>query len=450
MKRTLICTLAVGLLFGTECTVFADESVAGTYTFEESAMGGQFTVPWTLELREDDTYTLTEDNAFMGQQVYEGTYTCEDGVITTGPFENDPPQAAFFESDKSCKWTLDGDTCTPVNYNEDSSAPENGQGDDGKPDGDLPGGSLLGGGLPDGSLPEGGLPAGDGMMKMNGAAAESNADATAAYASNSESQICDIYLPEGDGTHPVIVLVHGGGFMFGDQRMEIIQPVIQAGVENGYAVVSVDYRKSGEAAFPAALSDVKAAVRFVRANAEEYGFDTDNITIWGESAGAYLALMTALTPDAEELNGDVEENREESSSVKALVDFYGPVEFYTMDEEYAALGTEDTTYSEDSSFESKFLGQAIGEDEETTYQTYWETYKDKLPEDFTLKAWIQAGNADASVPYTQSENFAERLGEVLGAENVNFGILEGAGHEDAAFYTEENLAAIFEFLKTAE
>lgn len=407
MKKALICTLAMGLLLGNGCVVWADETVAGTYTFVESAMGGQVTVPWTLELREDDTYTLTEENAFMGTQVYEGTYTSEDGVIVTGPFENDPPQATFFESDKSCKWTLEGDTCIPVNYDADASAPA-------------------------------------------GIGAESNADVTQAYASGSEAQICDIYLPEGEGIHPVIVLVHGGGFMFGDQRMELIQPVIETGVEKGYAVVSVDYRKSGEAAFPAALADVKAAVRFVRANAEEYGFDTDNITIWGESAGAYLSLMTALTPEVETLNGDVEDNGEQSSAVRALVDFYGPVEFYTMDAEYAELGIEDTSYSGEDSFESQFLGQAIGEDEEVTYQTYWENYKEELPEDFALKVWIQVGDADSSVPYTQSENFAERLGEVLGEENVNFGIIEGAEHEDAAFYTEDNLAAIFEFLGTSE
>lgn len=429
MKKALICTLTMGLLLGTGCMVMADASVAGTYTFEESAMGGQFVVPWTLELRDDDTYTLTEENAFMGQQVYEGTYTYEDGILITGPFENDPPQATFFESDKSCKWTLDGDTCTPVNY-EEGGAPSEGGIPEGKP----------------GELPEGGIPLGEGAAPT----AESDADATVAYASNSQSQICDIYLPEGDGVHPVILVVHGGGFMFGDQRMDIIRPVIEKGVENGYAVVSVDYRKSAEAAFPAALADVKAAVRFVRANGEEYGFDTDNITIWGESAGAYLSLMTALTPEVEELNGDVEENLEQSSAVKALVDFYGPVEFYTMDEEYAALGTEDTTYSEESSFESQFLGQALGADQETTYQTYWETYKESLPKDFTLKAWIQVGDADASVPYTQSENFAERLGQVLGTENVKFGVIEGAGHEDAAFYTEENLAAIFAFLSAEE
>ncbi|MCD8007738.1 MAG: alpha/beta hydrolase, partial [Clostridiales bacterium] len=192
-----------------------------------------------------------------------------------------------------------------------------------------------------------------------------------------------------------------------------------------------------------------AEVRNLRANAETYGIDADKVAIWGESAGAYLSLMTALTPEVEDLNGDVTDNLEQSSAVTALVDFYGPVEFYTMDAEYEALGIEGTTYSSEDSFESAFVGQAIGEDEETTYKTWWYTYVNQLPEDFTLSAWIQVGDSDTSVPYTQSQNFAEKLTEVLGEDSVTFGIIEGAEHEDDLFYTDDNLAQVFDFLANA-
>ena len=265
------------------------------------------------------------------------------------------------------------------------------------------------------------------------------------YASNHEDQICDIYLPERNTLTPVIVLVHGGGFKFGDQGMTVIQPVIEAAVAHGYAVVSVDYRKSGDATYPAALSDVKAAVRFVRAKAERFDFDTDKIVIWGESAGAYLAAMTALTPEVEALNGDVTDHKDYTSDVAALVDFYGPIEFYTMQAESDALGL-GKDFNGESSFESAFLGQALDKDKTKTYETYWETYKDSLPKKFELGAWIQVGNADARVPYTQSQNFADRLADVIGEENVKFGIIEGADHEDDLFYTDENLAAVFAYL----
>ena len=386
-----------------EPTPPAPDLPAGSYSFSEAAMGGAFTVEWELELREDGTYTIIEHNPFMGDLSYEGEYTVDaDGVVTTLPFEGEPPMAEFFEADKSCKWTLDGENCKPVNYVESGDAPAE----------------------------EGGL-------------------AGIKYASNSEAQVLDIHLPEGEGPFPVIALVHGGGFLFGDQAMPIIQPVIDAGTAAGWAVVSVDYRKSGEAAFPAALADVKAAVRFVRANAEQYGFDAERLAIWGESAGAYLALMTAQTPEVAELNGDVTENLECSSAVSALVDFYGPVEFWTMDAEYAALGREDTNFATSESFESKFLGFPVGEDEAATYASYWGSYTDALPADFALSAWIQVGDADQNVPYTQSVNFAERLSALLGEDRVSFSIIEGAAHEDAQFYTEENLAAVLEFLSGA-
>ena len=372
---------------------------AGSYSFSESAMGGAFTVEWELELREDGTCTIVEHNPFMGDLTYEGEYEWDGETVTTLPFEGEPPLAEFFEADKSCLWTLDGESCKPVKYTESGA-------DD----------TVESGGLTD--------------IK---------------YASNSGAQVLDIHQPEGDGPNPVIVLVHGGGFAFGDQSMPIIQSVIDAAVNAGYAVVSVDYRKSGEAAFPAALADVKAAVRFVRANAAEYGFDEDNIAIWGESAGAYLALMTALTPEVAELNGDVADNLEYSSTVKALVSFYAPVEFCTMDAEYAALGRTDTNVATADSFESKFLGFPIGKDEPAAYASYWGTYVDQLPAEFALKAWIQVGDADRNVPYTQSVNFAERLAEITGDVNVSFSIIEGAGHEDSAFYTAENLADVLRF-----
>ena len=268
------------------------------------------------------------------------------------------------------------------------------------------------------------------------------------YASQSESQVCDIYIPSGKGSFPVIALVHGGGFAFQNQKMKVIEPVAQYAVAHGYAVVSIDYRKSSEAQFPGALSDVKAAIRFIRANADRYKLNANDITIWGESAGAYLAVMTALTPTVTELNGDVvaeaTDNAGVSSAVKAAVDFYGPIEFYTMDSEFAALGKEGTKYSGENSFESKYLGQAVGANKAETYRTYWESYKNTIPSN--IKVWIQAGTGDLSVPYTQSKNLAQRLSSIIGNEKVHFSTIEGAKHMDSVFYTDENLAQVFAFL----
>jgi acetyl esterase/lipase len=391
-----------------------DVSVAGTYYFQESAMGGKLTVDWYLTLNEDGTYELKE-NGPMGESVFEGTYTADGEVVTTGPFDG-TVEADFFEADNSCQWILDGENCTPANLGETSSE---------------------------------GMGAMKGLGGFDMAKTESDADyPNVSYASNSSSQVCDIYLPEGEGDFPVIILYHGGGFMFGDQNMDIIQPVISSALKHGYAVVSADYRKSSEAVFPAAVADAKAVVRFVKENAKEYGFDSERIAVWGESAGAYLATMTALTPGEEFLDGDVTDCNTQDESVKALVDFYGPIEFYTMDEEYTDMGQEENANHSKGSFECNFLGvDDMTADKDATYASYWETYAESVPKD--IKVWIQTGTQDVQVPNTQSQNLAERLGKVIGTDNVSFSLIEGAGHEDDLFYTEENLEQVFDFLANA-
>lgn len=427
MRRVISTVVSAALLLSlagcgaasTEASSSAVSAVsaiqAGTYTYEETLPFG--TVPWTLNLAEDGTYTLTFKD-FGGQEnTYTGTYTTEgDTVTTSAPNEGvDGIQASFFNEDFSCVWTLNADgTLKPVN-------------DAGMVD--------FAGGLPD---------------KMDGAKPESNADyQNVAYASNSKNEVMDIYKAgNATGKDPVIVVVHGGGFKFGDQSMPIIQPIIEAGTANGYVVASVDYRKSGEAAFPAAVGDVKAAVRYLKAHAEEYGIDPEKIVVWGESAGAYLAAMTATTPNVDSLNADVSDNLEQDSTVAALVDFYGPIEFATMDEEFTALGDTASANHTEGSFESDFVGvDDLSANPDKTAATWWGTYKDQTPTD--LYAWIQAGTADANVPYTQSEHFAEALSEVVGNDHVQYSVLEGAVHEDDRFYTEENLNDVFAFLTDA-
>lgn len=414
MGKKYISILLAVLLTLTICStgVQAAEAAQAIYTFEFDGMMGKETAQF--ELFPDGVCQFSLPGNPVLKDVYAGTFTREGDTVTVEGLANVDTTSSF-TTPGLWDWIVDGGTVITVDDAAGTFVPAGGTG-----------GSTAG--APSG---ETGLPVG--LTNV-------------AYASASAAQVCNIYTPEGAEKAPVIVLVHGGGFAFGDQAMAIIQPVIKAAVANGYAVVSVDYRKSSEAAFPGALADVKAAVRFVRANAEEYGFDAGHITIWGESAGAYLSLMTALTPDVAELNGDVTDNTGISSAVTALVSFYAPVEFWTMDEEYASLGNTNSAFATDSSFESKFLGQNIGADQEKTYTTYWETYAGQLPESFTLSAWIQVGNADARVPYTQSEHFAARLAERIGADHVHFGILDGADHEDDAFYTDENLSAVFAWL----
>jgi acetyl esterase/lipase len=123
-----------------------------------------------------------------------------------------------------------------------------------------------------------------------------------AYRSDTgEAGLLDVVIPEnpGDSRLPALVFVHGGGWRSGSKHRPLfVLPALRYAAA-GYVCITINYRLAQEAPFPAALEDVKTAVRWLRAHADEYNVDPDRIGAFGNSAGAHLALMLALTtPDA--------------------------------------------------------------------------------------------------------------------------------------------------------
>lgn len=268
---------------------------------------------------------------------------------------------------------------------------------------------------------------------------------TVSYANQSDSQVMDIYFHKSRKKSPVIVLIHGGAFMFGNQKMELIKPVIKMAVNKGYVVASVDYRKSNESKFPSSIFDIKSSVLYLKSHSKEYGIDSNKIILWGESAGGYLALMAALTPTVSKFEKNMVQPLILPNIVSAMVLFYPPVEFYTMKKEYESWG--DSVHG-DGKFESIYLGvDNIYLHKDYCDRAYWETYKGELPTDFKLSTWIQTGDEnDIKVPFTQSKNLSDRLSSIQGID-ISYEQIINAGHEDTAFYTEENLSKIFIWLK---
>ncbi len=148
-----------------------------------------------------------------------------------------------------------------------------------------------------------------------------------AYADNPHPrQYLDLYLPEQiDAPVPVILWVHGGGWITGDKAGG---PALQLAAR-GFAVASMNYRFSHDAIFPAQLHDCKAAVRFLRAHASQYGMNPQHIGAWGASAGGHLVSMLGLTTNHEPFEGTLG-NPNQSSSVQAVVDWFGPTDFITL------------------------------------------------------------------------------------------------------------------------
>jgi acetyl esterase/lipase len=133
-------------------------------------------------------------------------------------------------------------------------------------------------------------------------------------------QKLDIYIPNKRiaTPTPAVVWIHGGGWSGGDKFPSQVGMLAQ----NGFLCVSINYRLSGVAQFPAAVEDCKCSIRWLRAHAAEYGIDPDNIGVWGGSAGGHLALMVALVDKSAGLEG-TGGWADFSSSVQAVCSFYG-------------------------------------------------------------------------------------------------------------------------------
>ena len=287
-----------------------------------------------------------------------------------------------------------------------------------------------------------GMPAGS-IGEPGGVAAPAATDAEVPYATVSASQVLDIWLPTtGARPFPLVILVHGGAFMGGDKAMEGAN--VRAVLAAGYAAASLDYRLSGEAIFPAAARDVKAAVRFLRANAGSYGIDPDRFAAWGESAGGNLVALIGTTGDrASVLDDPALGNAGVSSAVAAVVDWYGPTNFLLMDAQFAAASPaacNGTTQAHDpaDSPESAYLGAAIQTVPDLARASNPITY---IAAAGSLPAWqIAHGDSDCQVPSQQSAILDDAL-RAAGA-TTTFNLVAGAGHGDQAFTVSQTASAL--------
>ncbi len=157
--------------------------------------------------------------------------------------------------------------------------------------------------------------------------------------------LLDLYLPDRPAAPaPVVVWIHGGGWMYGDRGQ--VPPVLGHFAGHGLAVASIEYRLSGQAIFPAQLDDVRTAVRWLREHADGYGLDAGAVGLWGSSAGAHLAALAATSA------------RDEADRVRAVCDGYGPTRLQDMD---AQRRPQDVIHGPRGSAEGRLLGVATGD-----------------------------------------------------------------------------------------
>jgi acetyl esterase/lipase len=237
----------------------------------------------------------------------------------------------------------------------------------------------------------------------------------------------DLYLPaKADHPLPVIVWIHGGAWLAGSKEG---CPATWF-TTRGFAAASINYRLSQHAVFPAQIEDCKAAIRWLRANAEKYNLDAKHIGVWGASAGGHLVALLGTTGDVKELEGK-EGNLDQSSRVQCVVDWFGPSDFTKM-----GSGRGDA-----NSPEGKLIGGAIQEHQDEAAKANPVTYVTKDDAPFL----IMHGDEDKVVPINQSELLDEALRKA-GVEST-FIRVAGNGHGGPGFMNAENRKKIMDFFE---
>lgn len=256
---------------------------------------------------------------------------------------------------------------------------------------------------------------------------------------DSMSLLMDLLTYKDDIIRPCVVYVVGGGFSFVSKERNLYDRYEVA--KAGYVVASVQYHVISNGIYSDAVKDIKAAIRYLRANAKKYGIDAENIAVWGESAGGYLAAMVGTTNGVKKFEAG--ENLDQSSDVKAAIDVYGLSDLTKIGADYdeAAANAHYTVISPDGQFiHGKNSGLTSLDKPEVVAQANPINYVDKNDPPFLLFH----GTQDMSVSPSQTLLLHNALREA-GVSSTRY-VIEGAGHASAEFSDPQVIKIIVDFL----
>jgi acetyl esterase/lipase len=231
-------------------------------------------------------------------------------------------------------------------------------------------------------------------------------------------QMLDLLLPKKkvDKKPPLVVFIHGGAWRGGSRNVGMAR-LPELLEKTGYAGATISYRLTDEAIWPSQIHDCKAAIRFLRANADKYGYDGEKIAVWGTSAGGHLVAMLGTSGDVKELEGDLGANDEVSSRVQAVINYFGPSELLTM-------GDFDSTMDHNGpdAPESKLVGGELQKNPDKAKSASPITYMSKDDPPYL----IVHGDKDPLVPIQQSVKL-DALFDRTGVNSIFIKVL-GGGH----------------------
>lgn len=242
----------------------------------------------------------------------------------------------------------------------------------------------------------------------------------------------DLYLPENGDNPALIVQVHGGAWRFGNKEGGVPLQF----VEHGFAVASLDFRQSTDAAFPAMVHDIKAAIRYLRANADVYGYNATNIAITGASSGAHLAQVVGVSNGHTELEGTLGNHLDTFSDVQAILSYFGASDLTTILSQSTPFGLNVRAPA------LEFLLGALPENDEAKTKLASPVY---LVDANDPPLLLLHGDRDPQMPINQS---LQMLGAYKAANlDVLFDPVHGAVHGGPGFFDEGHLATALAFLQ---
>jgi acetyl esterase/lipase len=241
----------------------------------------------------------------------------------------------------------------------------------------------------------------------------------------------DLYMPAGVKQPPLIVYLHGGAWTAGTKAQ---YPAFL--VERGFAVASLDFRSTNEARFPANVHDIKAGIRFLRAKTSEYGYRSDRIAVAGASSGGHLAALVGVTNGSKDLEGTEGDYLKQSSSVQAIVSYFGASNLTTILSQSTPPGLEVRAPALQRLFGAS--PDAAPELAKLASPVFHVDHDD--PPIFLLH-----GDQDLQMPINQMHELQgayEKAGRT-----VDVLVLHGIGHVGEPFFQGEPVNKVVEFLK---
>jgi acetyl esterase/lipase len=256
----------------------------------------------------------------------------------------------------------------------------------------------------------------------------------------------DIYLPEVEKpAYPAVILIYGSAWLSNNSKGIDLPTLGKALLDAGFAVVMPNHRSSMDAKFPAQINDIKTVIRFIRANAEMHHIDTSFIGITGSSSGGHLAALAGTSgfvkqytigSETEDIEGSVGPYLTYSSSVDAVVDWFGPTDFLVMD----SCGSQ-LVHNAANSPESSLIGGPIQDNKDKCALANPITYIDANDPPFL----ILHGDSDPLVPHCESELLFNAL------QNANVSsqfVLVPNGQHGPGLFVDEYFKMMADFFTT--